>query len=64
MKAAVPRAVKPGLILFDYQKKWAEDSSRWKFGLMARQVGKDFAAGFEGIRECFEAELQKKKPPG
>ena len=27
-----------------YQKRWALDESRWKFGLMARQVGKDFSA--------------------
>jgi phage FluMu gp28-like protein len=44
-----------------YQKDWAKDESRWKFGLMARQVGKDFAAGFEGISECVRAELEKKK---
>jgi phage FluMu gp28-like protein len=44
-----------------YQKAWANDESRWKFGLMARQVGKDFAAGFEGISECVRAELEKKK---
>jgi phage FluMu gp28-like protein len=61
MAAAKRRAVKPGLILLPYQKAWANDSSRWKFGLMARQVGKDFAAGFEGIRECVRAELKKKK---
>jgi phage FluMu gp28-like protein len=61
MGAPKRRAVKPGKILLPYQKDWAKDSSRWKFGLMARQVGKDFAAGFEGIRECVRAELNKKK---
>jgi phage FluMu gp28-like protein len=54
--------LKPGkLILLPYQKDWVRDNARWKFGLMARQVGKDFAAGFEGIRECFEADQKKKK---
>jgi phage FluMu gp28-like protein len=28
---------------------------------MSRQVGKDFASGFEGIRDCVEAELAGKK---
>jgi phage FluMu gp28-like protein len=51
----------PGAELLPYQKDWANDSSRWKFGLMARQVGKDFAAGFEGIRECVEADLAGKR---
>jgi phage FluMu gp28-like protein len=48
-------------MLLPYQKAWANDASRWKFGLMARQVGKDFGAGFEGIRECVQADLKKKK---
>jgi len=51
----------PGAILFPYQVDWVEDASRWKFGLMARQVGKDFSAGFEGIKECVEADLARKK---
>ncbi|HEY3860827.1 MAG TPA: terminase family protein [Verrucomicrobiae bacterium] len=50
-----------GSQLLPYQRDWANDHSRWKFGLMARQVGKDFASGYEGIRECVEADLQKKK---
>jgi phage FluMu gp28-like protein len=51
----------PGAILFPYQRDWVKDASRWKFGLMARQVGKDFSAGFEGIRDCVEADLAKRK---
>ncbi|HEX3718607.1 MAG TPA: terminase family protein [Verrucomicrobiae bacterium] len=51
----------PGAELLPYQKRWANDKSRWKFGLMARQVGKDFASGFEGIRDCVEAELAGRK---
>ena len=51
----------PGKILLDYQKDWVKDDSRWKFGLMARQVGKDFSAGFEGICDCLEADLQGKR---
>jgi phage FluMu gp28-like protein len=42
--------------LFPYQRRWTCDGSRWKFGLMARQVGKDFSAGFEGMADCALAE--------
>jgi len=51
----------PGAVLLPYQKRWANDKSRWKFGLMSRQVGKDFASGFEGMRDCVEADLAGKK---
>ena len=44
-----------GLLLL-YQQRWVNDNSRFKFGLMARQVGKDFASGFEGVRDCFLTE--------
>ncbi len=47
--------------LLKYQSAWANDPSRWKFGLMSRQVGKDFAAGFEGIRDCLQFDRQKDK---
>jgi phage FluMu gp28-like protein len=43
---------KPGDQLLPYQRAWADDDSRWKFGLMARQVGKDFSSGFEGVADC------------
>src|SRR5581483_4013116 len=48
-------------ILLPYQRRWVEDSSRFKFGLMARQVGKDFSAAAEGIRDCFLAERARRK---
>jgi phage FluMu gp28-like protein len=51
----------PGAELLPYQKNWANDDARWKFGLMARQVGKDFSAGFEGIRDCVRADLAGKR---
>jgi phage FluMu gp28-like protein len=54
-------AAAPGAELLPYQKRWANDTSRWKFGLMSRQVGKDFACGFEGMRDCVEADLAGKK---
>lgn len=48
-------------LLLPYQKRWADDDARWKIGLMARQVGKDFGSGAEGIRDCYAAELRKEK---
>jgi hypothetical protein len=47
--------------LLPYQQLWVDDASRWKFGLMARQVGKDFSCAFEGVRECRRAQLERKK---
>ena len=51
----------PGKELLLYQRKWAYDRSRWKFGLMSRQVGKDFSSGFEGIRDIWIAESTGRK---
>jgi phage FluMu gp28-like protein len=42
--------------LLPYQQAWVDDASRWKFGLMARQVGKDYAAAYEGMLDCIQAE--------
>ena len=58
---APERPFDPGGTLFPYQRRWADDPSRFKFGLMARQVGKDFAAGFEAIRHCYAADQKKQK---
>src|SRR5271155_1094309 len=51
----------PDEALYPYQRAWVADSSRWKFGLMSRQVGKDFSCAFEGIRQCSQAEFKKEK---
>ena len=48
-------------LLLPYQRRWVNDKARWKIGLMARQVGKDFSSGGEGIADCFAAELRKEK---
>ena len=44
-----------------YQKAWAEDDSRFKIGLQARQTGKDYASGEEGIADCYKHELEGSK---
>jgi phage FluMu gp28-like protein len=51
----------PGSELLPFQQAWADDTSRWKFGLMSRQVGKDFSSGFEGIRDILDAEKKGAK---
>ena len=55
--ASAPLPTKsPRDFLFPYQRRWADDTSRWKFGLMTRQTGKDFCSAEEGVRDCFEHE--------
>lgn len=39
-----------------YQRAWKDDDWRFKIGLMARQVGKDFSMGGEGVAAIFEKE--------
>jgi phage FluMu gp28-like protein len=35
--------------LYEYQKRWVEDQSRFKAGLWARQTGKSFATALEAV---------------
>ena len=42
----------PRALLLPYQLRWTRDTARFKLGLMARQVGKDFASAEEGVRDC------------
>jgi len=51
-----PITKSPRSVLLPYQLRWADDTSRWKFGLMARQTGKDFCSAEEGVRDCFTHE--------
>lgn len=51
----------PRDLLLSYQRRWSDDDARFKIGLMARQVGKDFSSGEEGVRDCYQAELAKNK---
>jgi phage FluMu gp28-like protein len=61
MKTPIKLARSPMDFLLPYQHRWVNDQSRFKFGLMARQVGKDFCAAAEGIRDCFLAERARTK---
>ncbi|MDR3459560.1 MAG: hypothetical protein P4N60_19190 [Verrucomicrobiae bacterium] len=48
-------------LLLPYQRKLADDQTRFKFALQARQTGKDFTSGAEGIRDCYLHERKKEK---
>lgn len=51
-------------LMLSYQRAWKEDDWRFKIGLMARQVGKDFSMGGEGVASIYEQEIQKLKHAG
>lgn len=42
------------ITLYDYQKAWLADKSRFKIGMMARQTGKTFTTTLELVDDCFE----------
>lgn len=52
----------PRTILLPYQRRWCDDASRFKIGLMSRQVGKDFCSAEEGIRDCYKSARLGLKP--
>lgn len=44
----------PALPLYDYQRAWIEDKSRFKVGMWSRQSGKSFSSSLEVVLDCFE----------
>ncbi len=44
----------PKDMLLPYQRKWVDDSSRFKIGIFTRQGGKDFSAAAEGVEDCIQ----------
>ena len=44
-------------MLLGYQRRWSDDKSRFKIGMMARQTGKDHSSGDEGVGDCFAHEM-------
>jgi phage FluMu gp28-like protein len=38
--------------LYDYQKRWVNDTSRFKIGLWSRQTGKSFSTALEAVLDC------------
>lgn len=45
---------KPAGVLLPYQRRWVEDTSRFKIWLAARQVGKSFAATLEPVLDAVQ----------
>lgn len=48
---------KPALELYDYQKRWVQDESRFKIAMFARQCGKTFTSTLELALDCVKADM-------
>lgn len=48
----------PALQLYDYQRRWVQDESRFKIAMFARQCGKTFTSTLEIVLDCLRAESQ------
>lgn len=46
----------PALKLYDYQRRWLQDESRFKIAMFARQCGKTFTSTLEIVLDCLKAE--------
>jgi phage FluMu gp28-like protein len=47
----------PALQLYDYQKRWVQDDSRFKIAMFARQCGKTFTSTLELALDCVRADV-------
>ncbi|MCH7357438.1 terminase family protein [Acinetobacter sp. NIPH 1958] len=47
----------PALELYDYQKHWVQDESRFKIAMFARQCGKTFTSTLELALDCVKADM-------
>ena len=43
-------------LLYPYQQRWLADPSRFKIGMMSRQIGKTFTSTLELVLACLQAE--------
>lgn len=48
-------------LLHPYQQRWLADPSRFKLGMMSRQVGKTFTCTLELVLDCLQAEAAGSK---
>ncbi|HAL45693.1 MAG TPA: terminase, partial [Phycisphaerales bacterium] len=46
--------VAPAVKLYDFQGRWLADKSRFKIGLMSRQIGKSFTVALEVVNDALE----------
>jgi phage FluMu gp28-like protein len=44
--------VSPKSLLLPYQRRWVDDESRFKIGVLARQTGKSFCTASEAVENC------------
>lgn len=47
----------PALKLYNYQKNWVQDESRFKIAMFARQCGKTFTSTLELALDCVKADM-------
>jgi phage FluMu gp28-like protein len=52
----VSKKSKPAIELYDYQRGWLRDQSRFKIGMFARQTGKTWTTTLEIVQRCLFAE--------
>jgi phage FluMu gp28-like protein len=52
---------RPALELYDYQRRWLQDRSRFKAAMYARQTGKTFTTTLEVVDDSFEAMVTGKR---
>ncbi|HWO99760.1 MAG TPA: terminase family protein [Methylococcus sp.] len=45
-------------VLFSYQRRYLQDTSRWKAACWSRQTGKTFTTTLEAVLDCLEAETE------
>ena len=48
-------------VLYPYQRRWLEDDSRFKIGMMSRQIGKTFTTTLEIALDMVTAELEGRR---
>lgn len=51
----------PGPVLYPYQQRWLEDDSRFKIGMMSRQIGKTFTTTLEIALDMVAAEMEGRR---
>lgn len=51
----------PIIQLYDYQKRWMLDQSRFKAAMFARQTGKTFTSTLEIALDCAKADAEKRR---
>ena len=51
----------PVIQFYPYQRRWLEDKSRFKIGMMSRQIGKTFTTCGECVDDCIQAEIEGRR---